>query len=168
MSRGKGLERGSKPLKRTPMAPSAPSLARTPMARNPPKSPPKPPRKTGASADVRAQAIDRDRATCQRCGRPGSNLQHREGRGSGGRGKADAARTNAVEWLVVLCGSGNTSGCHQAVDNDREAAERDGFVIRRNGPEVDASTVPVRTYQGWRLFTKAGKAEPCDTPEHAA
>ena len=157
-----------KPLKASkPIAQTGDSLARTPMARNPPKSPPKPARRTGASADVRAQAIDRDRATCQRCGRQGSNLQHREGRGTGGRGKADAARTNAVEWLVVLCGSGNTSGCHQAVDLDRTRSEIEGFVIPRNGPVQDASLVPVKTYAGWRLFTRTGSVVPCEPPPSA-
>jgi hypothetical protein len=125
---------------------------------------PKPARRTGATTGVRDQAIARDQATCQRCGAPGSDLQHREGRGAGGRGKADAERTNGVEWLVVLCGQGNTSGCHQAIDLDRTQAEADGFVIRRNGPVVDAATVPVRTYRGWRLLTADGRSIRCGAP----
>lgn len=163
MARGKGLEPGKGlqqggGLARTPMA-------RTPMKRSAPSKPAPPARRTGASSDVRAQAIARDGGRCQRCGKQGTNLQHREGRGTGGRGKADAERTNGVEWLVLVCGQGNTSGCHREIDLDRTRSEPEGYVIRRNGLVVDAATVPVLTFQGWRLLTATGDSVRCDAPE---
>jgi hypothetical protein len=151
LQRGAGLARGTAPLKRTAKLLGGDGPART-------YKQPKAAATTGPAADVRAVVIARDQATCQRCGAPGSDVQHRQGRGSGGRGKAERERTNGPAWLVVLCGQGNTSGCHRAVDEDRETAEAEGFVIRRNGPEVDAATVPVKTYRGWRLLLDDGRS----------
>lgn len=157
LARSKSLDRGTTSLARTPMA-------RTPgPARKAPSNPAKASRKTGASTETRTVVIERDGGTCQRCGKPGNNIQHREGRGMGGRGKADTERTNGPAWLVVLCGLGNTSGCHKEIDSD-PAAEADGWIIRRNTVEVDATVVPIRTYQGWRRLTADGRSLPCGAP----
>jgi len=43
---------------------------------------------------------------------------------------------------VVLCGSG-TSGCHGAVESDRDAAYAAGFLVRINGRHV-AADVAIR------------------------
>lgn len=158
LSRGAGLARG-KPLERgKPLARGTSSLARGGPLKRAAAAVAKPARKTGATGDVRALVIARDMATCQRCGAPGTNLQHREGRGMGGRGKADAARTNGPAWLVTVCGFGNASGCHAALDANRAAAEADGFVIPRNAAVVDAEQVPILTYRGWRYLTADGRS----------
>ena len=128
---------------------------------------PRPPRarSTNAPVAVRKQADERDGGRCVRCGATGTNQQHREGRGAGGRGKADAARTNGLAWRLTVCGQGNTSGCHAEIDQDRVRSEREGYVIRRNGPRVDAAEVPVLTVDGWQLFLDDGTRVPCPTPE---
>lgn len=160
LARGAGLARG-KPLERgKPLARGTAPLARSGPLKRVAGKPAKAPRKTGANPDVRALVIGRDQATCQRCGAPGNGLHHREGRGVGGRGKVDADRTNGPAWMVTLCGHGNTSGCHKEIDLDRASAEADGYVIRRNGPVVDASLMPVRTYRGWRYLTADGRSVP--------
>lgn len=163
------MKRGGPLVRRTPLSQGSKGLsrgaplARTPMKRAAPETPvgkPRPPRDTGPTAAVRALVKARDRGRCVRCEAPGTNVHHRVGRGAGGRGKADAARTNGPEWLLTLCGFGNASKCHQAVDTDRAAAEADGYVIRRNGLPVDAALVPVRTARGLERFTADGRREP--------
>jgi hypothetical protein len=158
LERGKPLQARQAPLRRAEVP------VRTGGAQRPAQPRQRPVRDTGASSETRALCWARDQGRCQRCGAAGTNLQHREGRGMGGRSKAEAERTNGPAWLVLVCGQGNTSGCHQAIDLDRETAEREGYVIRRNGPEVDAATVPVRTYRGWRRLTADGRSLRCDTP----
>jgi hypothetical protein len=158
LERGKPLQARQEPVRRSapPARAAAPQRAAQPRQQAL--------RDTGPSTATRNLVWLRDMGLCQRCGWPGTNLQHREGRGMGGRSKAEADRTNGPAWLVLVCGMGNASGCHKALDDDREAAERDGFVIRRNGPTVDATAVPVRTHWGWRLLTNDGRSIPCDAP----
>jgi hypothetical protein len=172
------VERSGPLERRTPLQPGKPLSRSTPMR------PPLPrqraslrqvkptarrgPRQTGPAADVRDLLAVRDHGKCVRCGRPATNVQHREGRGMGGRGRDQGARTNRPSWLLSLCGSGNTSGCHQWCDLQREDALAQGYVIRRNGPPVDAATVPVLTADGWQLFDDDGGRRPCSPPEEDA
>jgi len=94
-----------------------------------------------------ALIIARDRGACARCGRDVTHLErgrawsihHRRPRGQGGTSLAWVA--GAANGLV-LCGSG-TTGCHGAVEADREAAYKEGFLVRINGRDV-AADVAIR------------------------
>lgn len=171
---GKGLSPG-KPLQRkTPLASgdqlkSQPIPRKTAMPRATPPvdrartpAPPRaqrprtPARRTGATPEVRQLVHARDGGLCVRCGAPASDLDHRRGRGMGGTKGEDSARINGPAWLLTLCGSGNTSGCHGRKEANRHDAEREGYRIPRNAQGVDAERVPVLTRAGWVLFDNAG------------
>lgn len=115
------------------------------------------PRQTGPSQQTRWQCQHRDAGLCVRCGQPASDLDHRSGRGMGGRSATVSARINGPAWLLHLCGAGNTSGCHGWKETEREQAERDGFRLPRNRTgEIDAAAVPVRTVNGWARYLDDG------------
>lgn len=88
---------------------------------------------TGFSKATVAVIVERDRGACVRCGRPVElsargiawSIHHRRPRGMGGsRNPAVSAPENGL----VLCGSG-TTGCHGAVEANRDAARRRGFLV---------------------------------------
>jgi hypothetical protein len=64
----------------------------------------------------------RDWYRCQWCGGPAENCHHRKFKGQGG--------ADTPENRVMLCGFGNTSGCHgRAHGRERAEAVRLGFVV---------------------------------------
>lgn len=151
------MSRGSAPLKR--VAPAKIPQPRTPQPRNRPA-----PRPTGPPLAIRALCFTRDRSLCIRCGAPATNLQHREGRGMGGRqDPAERARVNSPAYLLSLCGSG-TTGCHGWVETNRTEARELGYATRRNSP-TDPATVPVLTVDGWQLFLDDGTRIPTTAPQ---
>jgi len=93
-------------------------------------------------------------------------MHHRSGRGAGGRKGAELARINTTAWLLTLCGLGGAGeGCHRDVEQDRQAGERAGYRIARNGPRVEAEVVPVLTARyGWALASADGRWVRCDAP----
>ncbi|MEV7013469.1 HNH endonuclease signature motif containing protein [Streptosporangium sp. NPDC051022] len=104
---------------------------------------------TGPSAKVRAQVEARD-TVCVRCGalvpRDEDSIHHRIPRGRGGG--------NAVENLLLLCGSG-TTGCHGWTETNRAAAYRLGFLVRTG---IDPLDVPVAVAGwGWRYPSADGR-----------
>lgn len=139
---------------------TAPGAAeRAPRTRRAPR---RAPRHTGPDAHTRQLVIMRDGGRCLRCGRPGSNVHHRLGRGMGGAKGERSEQINRPAWLVTLCGQGNTSGCHRWVDEHRDQAVALGYVIPRNGPDRDAEDVPIRTlHRGWVLLDNEGGVTPC-------
>ncbi len=154
-------------LRRTPFPrPTPQQTRRVPEQTRPERvAAPKAPRYTGPTVIVARLVDERDLHRCLICGAYATNRQHREGRGMGGRGRYDAERTNGSWWLFSICGMGNASGCHKEVDLDREASIANGWVIRRNGPDVDASCVPILCFDGWHLLTRDHKRVPCPPPE---
>lgn len=180
LKRTTGLGPGNKPLQRKTRLENRSQLERKPPPRPRPPAEPQPapapvprprPRpkqaraRTGAPAAVLRLVDERDGRLCVRCGRPASNRHHREPIGAGGTSGARAERIHGAEWLLTLCGEGNTSGCHKWVDDQRQEALRHGYVISRNGLVADAARRPVLTVVGWRLFPAGGgKPVPCPEP----
>lgn len=88
--------------RRTPLEGGAP-LARTRGLERKPAAPKrKPPRSTGPSRDMRAMVLERDGASCLRCGAPVAgrpySIHHRKRRSQSG--------ASTFENLVTLCGDG--------------------------------------------------------------
>lgn len=172
------LSNGSTPLRRTPLARGSKGLqARAPLARTAPiprtqpaqdaraPRPRKKRRKTGATAETRALIQRRDGGRCVRCGKPGGDLHHRQGRGAGGTRGAASTRINGAAAIVTLCGSGNAAeGCHRDVEAFRVEGQMDGYRLPRNGVQYDPETVPVRTRAGWRLFLNDGTVRRAPRP----
>lgn len=174
-----GISRGSKPLQRkTPMSDGGSPLQRTKplQARRADTAPrtaparttqraaartprPRPTRRhTGPSIDTRALVDARDGGRCVRCGEPARDRDHRRGRGAGGTKGETSDTINGAAWLLTLCGAGNTdpASCHGWKEQNRAAAEREGYRIPRNGAFVDAELVPVLTKSGWARFLNDG------------
>jgi hypothetical protein len=95
---------------------------------------------------VRARVLDRDLFGCAYCGNGPSaisaaglrlEVHHRLPLGRGGG--------DDVRNLVVVCGWGNTAGCHAAMDQDRAEAVRRGFVIPTGG---DPAVTPLLLWDG--------------------
>lgn len=102
----------------------------------------------------RRKCWERSGGYCEVCGcrlRPvGWNLHHREGRGMGG-----SRRKVTCSDGLVICGQGNTSGCHRLMDEEREWAVERGFVVARNGQHSPAE-VPVLLRGTWVYLTADG------------
>lgn len=82
---------------------------------------PRPSKQTAADErHARELVKNRDEGLCVRCGRPGTNFDHRKGRGRGGRWEAANGQT--------LCGSG-TTGCHGWVTSHPAEALEHGFDV---------------------------------------
>ena len=106
---------------------------------------------TGFSKATVALIVERDRGACVRCGRTvdlsargiGWSIHHRRPRGMGGsRNPVVSAPANGL----LLCGSG-TTGCHGAVEADRDAGRQQGFLVPQWRDPVD---VPVQhRVHGW-------------------
>ena len=120
------------------MKPKSPLRARKRMARTP--------KSTGPSREVREIVAERDKWRCVRCGRDvttyPANFQHRKPRGMGGT--KDPA-INLPSNGILLCGSGNATGCHGWVETHREEAHEQGWSIPW---WQDATTYPVRYPDG--------------------
>lgn len=179
------LGSGSKGLKRTPLSQGSKGLSQgKPLARKAPmprassaaparasampkraQTARKPARYTGTSSGTRALVDARDGGLCVRCGAPASDHDHRKGRGMGGTKGEKSDRINGPAWILTLCGSGNTSGCHGWKEsNPDDEAARLGYKIARNGVDYDAEQMPVKTRHGWALFTNDGKRRPVPEP----
>lgn len=115
------------------------------------------------TASQRAACFERAGGACEVCGyrlREGWNLHHRKALGMGGTKRA----VTCADGLAV-CGLGNTSGCHQAMDTEREWALGRGYVILRNSP-LDPLDVPVFTVrEGWVYFDADGSTRPARLAE---
>ena len=129
----------------------------------------KPTRYTGFSDRTKVLIRNRDRGLCVRCGAAAADIDHRSGRGAGGRSRAEQERMDTPAWGLTLCGHGNTSGCHGWKESaPRPISEPAGYRISRNGPAVDAAHVPVLSVDGWALFADDGTRTPTTAPEETA
>lgn len=98
---------------------------------------------------------------CEACGcrlRPqGWNLHHRQGRGMGG-----TRRKVTCSDGLVICGMGNTSGCHRLMDTQREWAVARGYVVSR-GSLATPREVPVLRFGDWVWLLEDGSVESLPT-----
>lgn len=62
--------------------------------------------------------------------------------------------TDLVSNLLLVCGSGNVSGCHGDIESHRERGYELGLLVRRTVSDVAA--VPVKLHHGWCLLTQDG------------
>lgn len=97
------------------------------------------------SVDTVFLIVTRDDRRCAACGEQVHgergrdwSVHHRKPRGMGG--SKDPAVSSPANG-VILCGSG-TTGCHGEVEQRRENAMAEGFLISRNGVQVP-SEVPI-------------------------
>lgn len=151
LSRGKPLDRGAPMNRGQPMARAGLASSTQPAAPAPRRAP----RSTSTDIPdrVRKLVYRRDHNTCARCGRPAlegnRQVQHRQPRGMGGRGrKVDAHR---LSMLVLMCGylSTDPNGCHAWAEGEVEEAKTAGFRVR---PGLDPTTVPVDWFDGERYY----------------
>ncbi|MCC5574559.1 hypothetical protein IMZ11_02750 [Microtetraspora sp. AC03309] len=119
---------------------------------------------TGPSADVRKLVRERDEDSCVVCGvvvagRPWS-IHHRRNRGMGG---SSDPGVNAVESLLLVCGTG-TTGCHGVITERpwEIDAERNGWVIGRNSIADPAGVPVVVAWLGPCLPTRDGSWVRCE------
>jgi hypothetical protein len=93
----------------------------------------------------------RDQYGCLRCGLRSSyqpySVHHRLPRGRGG--------TDRLSGLALVCGTGTSPGCHQAVESARAQAYLDGWLVRTG---ADPAAIPVKTWAGWRHLTDDGRS----------
>ncbi len=164
------MKRSGPPERRTPLSQAAPlNRGKPPERKKAPEKAPsrqasaRPRRNTGLSETTRNRVVERDR-TCLNCGMPATDIDHRRGRGAGGQSRDEQQRTDTPAWAALLCGAGNTSGCHGRKESDREWGERNGWRLPRNGRSVDATRVPVLTRNGWQLLDDEGRLVPCTAP----
>ena len=110
-------------------------------------------RKTGATEEVRMNVITRAMFKCERCGNPLNgpmSVHHRRPRAMGGTKRLD---TNYPSNLMALCGTG-TSGCHGWIEQNRETAYEEGWLVRQN---EDPSTIKVKLFlYGWSFISNEG------------
>jgi hypothetical protein len=120
LRRGKGLEPGPGPARKTRLRSVSPRRAEAPE----PKSAAR--RETGPDRKTRKLVLERDSHACVCCGvsvegRPYS-LQHRKRRSQGGG--------NSPSNLITVLGTG-TTGCHERIDSRRDPHdEAKGYTVR--------------------------------------
>ena len=105
---------------------------------------------TGPSDKVRAAVEARDGNRCVKCGMPvdrsDDSLHHRWPRGRGG--------SNAIENLILLCGTGTTRH-HGWVEKNRTVSYRLGYLVETG---IDPATKPVAVAgKGWMYATADGR-----------
>lgn len=102
----------------------------------------------------------RDSHFCQMCGRSiingESSTHHRVNRGMGGSG-----RLERPSLLIRACGNGIT-GCHGRVTTQPRWAERIGWLLPKNNPQLDPTREPILTVHGWVLLDDLGNRTPCE------
>lgn len=102
----------------------------------------------------RALCWERSGGYCEVCGcrlrEKGWNLHHRQGRGMGGTRR----EVTCADGLVV-CGYGNTSGCHKQMDDQRAWAVARGFVVSRHATKP-MRDMPVLLRGQWVYLTDDG------------
>jgi hypothetical protein len=127
------------------------------------------PRFTGPSEQVVAQVAQRDEWSCVRCGgschgRRGLDwsVQHRRARGMGGTRRED---TNAIQNLILLCGSATSpGGCHARVEARLPEDAGMGWAIKQS---EDPLQVPILHWQRGLIFLWADGgygSRPASTP----
>lgn len=122
-------------------------------------------RRTGPTPATVELVWERDKGSCQRCGRGLSradrgmswSVHHRRPRGMGG---SRDAWVNLPANLIVLCGSGVT-GCHGWVESNRGEAVELGWIVSRLGYLL-AEDVPVHLHDGVWFLRDDGTREACD------
>ena len=112
------------------------------------------------TADTYEALRARSGGMCELCGvTPATNAHHRRPRGMGGT----TQEIHGVQWLLHLCGNGNTTGCHGGVERARDYSYESGWLIRSGEPRP-AEEVPVRLALGWAYLTTTGGYLPATNP----
>lgn len=83
---------------------------------------------------IREHIKERDQGCCRRCGAPGQEIHHRQGRRS-----VDAHRPSN---LVLLC-----RACHQWITEHPAEAYAEGWSVRRISND-NTATIPIRAWDG--------------------
>lgn len=143
-------------MKRTVLTRRTALVARAPLGSGPDR----------CTVDV---VLDREGHSCARCGRGlhgirgvDWSVQHRRARGSGGTIRPD---TNAVQNLLLLCGSG-TTGCHGYVERERAHARAYGWAVRQCEDPLARPVLHAR--HGWVYLTAAGSVLAAPPPRSRA
>lgn len=110
---------------------------------------------TAAERRAYSDATDRADGKCEGCGeyRP-LERHHRRFRGRGGK--------TTVENLILLCGRGNTGGCH---GDAHGANPPEGWAISQYDKRPDHE-VFARTHEGLVAFTRDGRRVLVGDPEN--
>lgn len=147
---GKGLAAGKGLTRSTGLAQGAELARQQPVQR---------PRKPRVAPEVRDAVLARSRGRCEvgvttPCQARGRRLDSPEGtnqhhRNPGRMGGTKRAGANEAPNLLQVCGSGNTSGCHGWIENNRDAARDAGWLLRDG---QDPAIEPVRLWDGRRVL----------------
>jgi 5-methylcytosine-specific restriction protein A len=112
--------------------------------------------------DARAIVRTRDGHRCLRCGASvlniPSSIHHRINKGAGG-----SALLERPSLLVRMCGLGSgtiTSGCHDWIRFNVQAAKDTGWLLPKNNPDIDPTCEPLLTFAGWVLLDDEGGSQP--------
>jgi hypothetical protein len=119
------------------------------------------PRDTGPTPAQRALVAERAGWCCELCGHQlhdgdswmgPHSWHHRQPRGMGSSRRPE---TNAAYNLLLVCGTGNDSGCHGFIESHRKSAEDAGWLVRHG---LDPAEVPVAIHgrPGMTLLTDDG------------
>lgn len=105
---------------------------------------------------VKRFVFDRAAGCCERCGRGGTRFEfhHRQYRSRGGDGTAANC--------VMLCGFGNTGGCHGWVHGNATEAHAAGFALHAGDTPADVP-VALKRWGGMVLLDEAGVKAATDT-----
>jgi hypothetical protein len=110
------------------------------------------------STEVRSIIKDRSGGWCERCSLPlpkGGQVHHRRPRGMGGTvdDSTIAGASNGV-WVHP--------SCHVAVESNREAAYKSGWLVRG---ALHPVTVPIFRWGRWVLLDDDGNVIPVELPD---
>lgn len=103
------------------------------------------------------KVFERSHGMCEGCGKPGSQVHHRRFRGRGGE--------HNLANLVMLCGVGNTDGCHGRAHGAGNGPAPEGWAISQFDRRGEAS-IPFTDMHGvtW-FFDDDGNKETDDFKE---
>lgn len=89
----------------------------------------------GLPAPQRGLIVERAQGLCERCGRPGTDVHHRQPRQMGGTRRAEV---HAATNLVLLC-----RDCHHHIEVHRDDGYRSGWLVHSWD---DPASVPLRVW----------------------
>lgn len=106
---------------------------------------------------TRIAVWERDGNRCVACGAPGTDIHHRQNRGSGGTSRPDVHR---MSGLLLLC-----NPCNVGIESNAAMAEQariDGVkLLRHQSPDRE----PVLHHGRWVLLSDDGSLTECPGPQ---